>query len=813
MNTSPFITGGALIDDNTDIYIERKNDRRALTHLHRMNYPLVIEPRQQGKTSLINHLMCHPGLENVAFVYLDVTTPDNSSESAWYQTLCPRILRQLRDFIPRNQRPSIPQNSAGWREFLCEIAICAVDAHKHIVIALDEIGAVCFPGATEFFSVLRDVYNSRQAETELKHLTFLLAGAFNPRDLIKDEKISPFNIAQRVRLDDFTSQQVKKLVSKGPWAGEQARALTERIHHWTDGQPYLTQLLCSYLEPNAKPIDVDAGIDRLRREDENHLPPVIDRLDRDEKLYQYAVRILNGERIKFYPRENPRQAELELLGVIKEGSGGYCTIRNRIYKKVLMETLEPPTDSTTISYPPRVKRIYSLRINANFNEVWRCLVYTRDQEDSYWTTPKRLWWNVDEKEHSKSTKSATLLLGINRPNADSIYDFNERRLDLFQGAEGWTVIEIYADLAAELQSDPEANKIFDDFLSSFEQMFERLGYKVVKMNNQLDKTTEVSMSEIPDIPNQLYQRLQSTLLRCGPFEINSSLRPLFVDSRISQWRNNLPSANSASKRVKAIIDEMLKHTNTKGENALVLLLHVVRDLDTSRQDICYGQLDTLASELKSVCQSMEREDSSSRGIGTEKVPEPLRPSRRKQNRLSFKLQLGRLIGLEFEVHAFDTPMGEPHAPTRLPYDPDDLIAILKALPAASLADANLSPAQTDALHKLGLLTNPGLVSDVHAQVGQALYHSLFPKEVNTAFKMAWNQVRAQRGLISLQLRFDEDAVALARYPWELIHDNRRHMLPSGAVELTRYISYPEAPKEKSRDSEVRHLKSVPGFLI
>jgi hypothetical protein len=177
----------------------------------------------------------------------------------------------------------------------------------------------------------------------------------------------------------------------------------------------------------------------------------------------------------------------------------------------------------------------------------------------------------------------------------------------------------------------------------------------------------------------------------------------------------------------------------------------------------------------------------------EKAPEPLRPSRRERNRLSFKLQLGRLIGLEFEVHAFDTPMGEPHAPTRLPYDPDDLIAILKALPAASLADANLSPAQTDALHKLGLLTNPGLVSDVHAQVGQALYHSLFPKEVNTAFKMAWNQVRAQRGLISLQLRFDEDNVALARYPWELIHDNRRHLLPSGAVELTRYISYPEAP--------------------
>jgi hypothetical protein len=347
MNTTPFRTGGALTDDHADIYIERQADREALTHLRRMDYLLTIEPRQQGKTSLINHLMCHPGLENVAFVYLDVTTPDRSSEAAWYQTFCPRILRQLRGFIPRNQRPPIPQNSAGWREFLCEVAICAADAHKRVVVALDEIGAVTFPGATDFFSVLRDVYNSRQAETELKQLTFLLAGAFHPRDLIQDDKISPFNIAQRVRLDDFTLRQVKELVGKGPWAAEQAVALAERVHYWTDGQPYLTQLLCSYLEPDATPADVDTAVDRLRREDENHLPPLMDRLGQDEKLSQYVDRILSGERIKFYPREHRRQADLELLGVLKEGPDGFCIIRNRIYKASLASIT-----SSMDGYPP-----------------------------------------------------------------------------------------------------------------------------------------------------------------------------------------------------------------------------------------------------------------------------------------------------------------------------------------------------------------------------------------------------------------------------------------------------------------------------
>ncbi|MCP4542430.1 MAG: hypothetical protein GY832_35350 [Chloroflexi bacterium] len=341
MSYVSFKVGGALTDDHCTVYVERIADNQALVHLRRMDYLLIIEPRQQGKTSLINYLMRHPGLINVDFAYVDVTTPERSSEASWYQTLCPRILRQLRDLIPCDQWPVLPKNSTGWRDFLWNIAASATDAQRRVVIALDEIGAVTFPGATEFFSVLRDVYNSRQAEPEFKQLTFLLTGAFHPRDLIKDDKVSPFNIAQRVRLPDFTMEQVCALVSKGKWTQEQVSILAERIHYWTDGQPYLTQLLCSYLEPDAAPGDVDAGVERLRREDENHLPPLLERLNDDEKLCEYIRRIQVGKRIKFYPRENRRQVQLELLGVIKADAEGYCTIRNRIYEQVLPSSNNP----------------------------------------------------------------------------------------------------------------------------------------------------------------------------------------------------------------------------------------------------------------------------------------------------------------------------------------------------------------------------------------------------------------------------------------------------------------------------------------
>jgi hypothetical protein len=157
----------------------------------------------------------------------------------------------------------------------------------------------------------------------------------------------------------------------------------------------------------------------------------------------------------------------------------------------------------------------------------------------------------------------------------------------------------------------------------------------------------------------------------------------------------------------------------------------------------------------------------------------------------FKLQIARKVGRELEVRALETPAGEPRATSRLPYNTSELTAILEVLRAVSRNGAQLNGEQVQALRDLDLATEGGLIEDLHVQVGQALYQALFPGDVGTAFQMAWNEARGQRGAVALQLRFDEDAVALARYPWELVY-HRRHLLPGGAVELARYISYPEA---------------------
>lgn len=100
-----------------------------------------------------------------------------------------------------------------------------------------------------------------------------------------------------------------------------------------------------------------------------------------------------------------------------------------------------------------------------------------------------------------------------------------------------------------------------------------------------------------NISPSLYDQVRSTLLRCGPFDSSANLGALFVDARISPWRYALPdAAPSRLVRVETVINALSEQFTDSGENALVLLVHVLRDR-TSPGDACYGQLGALADAL------------------------------------------------------------------------------------------------------------------------------------------------------------------------------------------------------------------------
>ena len=99
------------------------------------------------------------------------------------------------------------------------------------------------------------------------------------------------------------------------------------------------------------------------------------------------------------------------------------------------------------------------------------------------------------------------------------------------------------------------------------------------------------------LPPDLMRRLREVLLRCGPFENNSSLRAIFVDGRIHAWRDLVPEASSRAERVDAVIDKLLDRTDPQGRSALALLAEVLADR-VSPDDACYRSLAQVAMHLR-----------------------------------------------------------------------------------------------------------------------------------------------------------------------------------------------------------------------
>ncbi len=344
MNDYSFQAGGPL-SAHSPVYIMREADEKAAASLRRMEYISLIEPREHGKTTLIGRLKARFSPQGYTFALRDLMAARSSAHSLekWYSSLGKWLLYQM-NFIPIALRPSLPIDSASWEEFLAEIAEKAVSADQRVVIALDEIGAIPEAWATDFFSILRSIYTSRQSLSFWQHLTFIIAGAFDPKDLIRDTAISNFNVDQRIILSDFTLSQVKQLVSHLALPDELCEEVAQRIHHWTDGQPYLTQRLCLSLaeqEPLAQATTaihaVDNAVQRFFMEDTHHLERVKN-LSAEPDLLAYTQSILHGHQIRFSAGVNSKHFRLaHIIGVIKPNSQGMCQIRNRIYERAIEE--------------------------------------------------------------------------------------------------------------------------------------------------------------------------------------------------------------------------------------------------------------------------------------------------------------------------------------------------------------------------------------------------------------------------------------------------------------------------------------------
>jgi hypothetical protein len=113
----------------------------------------------------------------------------------------------------------------------------------------------------------------------------------------------------------------------------------DRIFRWTRGHLYLTQRLCARLQAGScdqlSYQHVDTAVDALMSD--RNIEHICAQLDQTPEAKEVLQRITAGDRPLRFSRASALVAELDLIGVIAQGSDGCCRIRNAIYRKALAD--------------------------------------------------------------------------------------------------------------------------------------------------------------------------------------------------------------------------------------------------------------------------------------------------------------------------------------------------------------------------------------------------------------------------------------------------------------------------------------------
>jgi WD40 repeat protein len=352
VQTTEFFVVGGPIQSNRPCYIRRRADQDLIQAIVDQRFSYVLSARGTGKSSLMASAIRTLREESGLAAGVDLTQigarGEGADSSRWFYSIAHRILRELRlkvDLQAWWQERTALSAEQIFADFFWEIVLS--NTRRPVTIFLDEIERCRdLPFASELFSVIRECYALRVSEPDYARLNFVVLGVATPLALCPDVSVSPFPDGEAIPLEDFSLEECYRFTPGFDESRETARALIERIHGWTRGQPYLTQKLAravnrkggrlEHVERVAQELFLSPGL-QLEEPLLNHTRRLLGASGPHRRqMFVLLSKVSRGMAVAV-DSSSPAQEELRLAGLLANGPDGTLRYRNRIVAEVFDE--------------------------------------------------------------------------------------------------------------------------------------------------------------------------------------------------------------------------------------------------------------------------------------------------------------------------------------------------------------------------------------------------------------------------------------------------------------------------------------------
>jgi hypothetical protein len=326
------------------LYVDREADRQLDAIIEEMGRPgYILVARQMGKTNLLLRMKRRREVQGDLALYIDLSTHFDTAREL-FRGIVDSLVEtcdnpDVRDRITSDRAGAELEANAEYDRHLR--LFLNSDRHDRVVIILDEIDSLVGKNYSDrILSQIRSMYFARANHPVYDKLTYVLSGVAEPTDLIKDRNVSPFNIGEKIYLNDFNGAEVGLLLSKAGLCF--SSDVIEAVFDCASGNPRMTWDICSALEDLQRTgeavavTSVEAVVQKLylTRFDRAPIDHIRALAESDKQVRDALISVLYG---KGNTLDDRARSKLYLAGITTASANEAPRIKNKIIEFALSE--------------------------------------------------------------------------------------------------------------------------------------------------------------------------------------------------------------------------------------------------------------------------------------------------------------------------------------------------------------------------------------------------------------------------------------------------------------------------------------------